>query len=174
MAARGVDFSLPGNQTILTQIGANLGLTTSSTTSNAVVILSEVTYVDNATCILGGCPADASGNAIGCTNKDKWVFARRLVIGRPSVRTSNLGSPLVGGPDGVTMGSDGRIAVAQYVKKTGAVAQFTGINPYQKAEDNTVSGLPSGQVVYVSEASAMGFSLRPFTTDLRPYSYGMF
>ena len=31
MYARGVDFSLPGNQTILTTIGADLGLTTSAT-----------------------------------------------------------------------------------------------------------------------------------------------
>src|SRR5580658_1461175 len=45
MYARGVDFSQPGNQTILLQIGQSVGLATGSSGS-AVVTLSSLTYVD--------------------------------------------------------------------------------------------------------------------------------
>src|SRR6185312_8915484 len=40
MYARGVDFSQPGNKTIVLTLASNLGLSTSTSTSNALVILS--------------------------------------------------------------------------------------------------------------------------------------
>lgn len=179
MYARGVHFEQAGNRTFLTTIGANVGLSTTPANSKAVVILSRLTYVDNATCIAGGCTTDSSGNAIGCTNKSLWVFTQRLVIGQPSVRTSNFGSPIVCPPSGqcttgVTPAADGTISTSDYVTKSGAVATFSSINPYAKATDGSVSGLPSGNYVYVSEAAALGFSLPPFMPNARLYSFGMF
>src|SRR5947209_7176379 len=50
MFARGIDFSQPGNKTVVTTLGSNLGLTTNSTTSRGVVILSALTYVDQPAC----------------------------------------------------------------------------------------------------------------------------
>src|SRR6187200_455931 len=43
MYARGVDFSQPGNKTILVTLGSPLGLSATPTNSSAVVILSSLT-----------------------------------------------------------------------------------------------------------------------------------
>ena len=72
MFARGVDFSASGNQEILTNIGSSLNLSATAGSGNAVVILSEVTYVDNNACATGGA-VDTNGNPSGCTNLGKWV-----------------------------------------------------------------------------------------------------
>ncbi|MGP8244320.1 MAG: hypothetical protein ACLQVN_07350, partial [Bryobacteraceae bacterium] len=45
MYARGVDFSQGADQTIMYQLGSSLGLTSSTTTSTALVILSNLIYV---------------------------------------------------------------------------------------------------------------------------------
>src|ERR1035441_1199243 len=81
MYGRGLDFSLPGNKTILAALGADLHLHTTDTGGTAVLILSTVKYIDATIC------------PTGCTNFQQWVFAQRLVIGKPGYRTSNLGSP---------------------------------------------------------------------------------
>ena len=104
MYARGLDFSQPGNQTILANVGSTLGLSTTAGSGSAVVILSKLTYVDNAACTAAGA-VDSHGNPSGCTNLGKWVFTQRLEIGNSSVRTSNIGSPLTSGPTGVTVDS---------------------------------------------------------------------
>ena len=174
MYARGADFSQAGNQTILTTIGSGTGLTTSSATSSAVVILSSVTYVDKGMCLSDGLPVDGAGNPIGCTNLGKWVFTQRLVIGQPTVHPSNFGSPLTSGPTGVTVDSTtGRISLDDQVKKPGAVASFSGINPYSNTA-GVITGLPSGQVIYVAEAGTLGFNMAPFMTHALHYSFNMF
>src|ERR1019366_10350955 len=50
MYARGLDFSQPGNKTILANLGQTLGLSTTAGSGSALVILSELTYLDKATC----------------------------------------------------------------------------------------------------------------------------
>jgi len=55
MYARGLDFSQAGNKTVLANVGKTLGLSTTKDTGSAVVILSALTYVDDATCVAGGC-----------------------------------------------------------------------------------------------------------------------
>lgn len=170
MFSRGVDMSQPGNQTVLAALGAQLGLATSNSGS-AVVILSALTYVDNAACAAAGA-VDSQGNPSGCTNFGKWVFAIRLVIGNSTLRASNLGGPLAGGPTGVTINANGTISVVDYVTKAGAVAQFNSINPYSSV--GSISGLPSGQYLYIGEASATMFTLPPFETGTTTYSYGLF
>lgn len=174
MYARGVDFSQIGNKTILATIGAGVGLSTTSGSGSAVVILSAVTYIDKAMCLSDGLPVDAGGNPIGCTNLGRWVFTQRLVIGQPSIHGSNFGSPLVGGSTGVTLdATTGAISLDDQVKKTGARATFSGVNPYRNVQ-GVVSGLPSGQVIYVAEASARGFNMPPILPNAVHYSFNMF
>lgn len=174
MYARGVDFSQIGNKTILATIGAGVGLSTTSGSGSAVVILSSVTYIDKAMCLSDGLPVDAGGNPIGCTNLGRWVFTQRLVIGQPSIHGSNFGSPLVGGSTGVTLdATTGAISLDDQVKKTGARATFSGVNPYRNVQ-GVVSGLPSGQVIYVAEASARGFNMPPILPNAVHYSFNMF
>src|ERR1035438_5917245 len=128
---------------------------------DAVVILSTVTYIDKAMCLSDGLAVDINGNPIGCTNLGKWVFTQRLVIGQSSIHGSNFGSPLVGGSTGVTLDpTTGAISLDDQVKKSGDVAIFSGINPYASTA-GVVTGLPSGQVIYIAEASAKGFSMNP-------------
>jgi Flp pilus assembly protein TadG len=172
MFARGADFSQPGNQTILADLGADIGLTTNAATSNAVVVLSTVIYIDKAMCAADG-KVDASGNPLGCTNYTKWAFRKRLTIGNTSMRTSNFGSPLQSGPNPVVVDSTGSISVHDQVTNAGDVATFTVINPYSVV-NGAVSGLPSGQVIYIAEAAANGIRLPPFAPNSVMYSYNMF
>jgi hypothetical protein len=173
MFARGVDFSQPGNQTILTNVGAPLGLSATAGAGSSEVVLSALIYIDKNECVAAGA-VDSSGNPSGCTNYGSWVFAQRLVIGNSSVRSSNLGSPLTGGPTGVTIDSTtGRISTHDYVTQAGAVAQFNSVNPYANV-DGTVSGLPSRQFIYIAEAAGTSFSMFPYSNLAATYSYGLF
>jgi hypothetical protein len=170
MCARNVDFSLVGNKTILGSLGYDLGLRiTTPASGSAVVILSALTYVDRAACAAGGA-VDGSGNPSGCTNYQKWVFTQRMVLGKSSVRESNFGSPT-----GVTINpTTFKITPHDYVTNQGARATFSSINPYQVAIDGSVSGLPSGQVIYVAEAASLGFDLPGIIWNAKAYSYGLF
>jgi Flp pilus assembly protein TadG len=172
MYAKGTDFSQPGNKTILLALGSSLGLTSNTTTSKALIVLSAVTYIDKAMCASAG-KVDANGNPLGCTNFGNWVFTQRISIGNSNMRTSNFGSPLTSGPNGAIVNSTtGKISLMDQVTKSGAVASFSGINPYSNV-NGVVSGLPSGQVIYIAEAASTGISM-PFATGEVMYSFGMF
>lgn len=173
MYAKGADFSQPGIQTILAAVGSPIGLSTSATTSKAVVILSTVTYVDTALCASDG-KVDSHGNPQGCTNFGQWVFTQRLVIGKSSLRSSNFGGPLTSGSHPVNVDSTtGKVALNDQVTNPGDVATFSGINPYSVVDGN-VSGLPSGQVIYIAEAASTGIALPPYAPASIMYSYNMF
>jgi hypothetical protein len=129
MYARGVDFSQPGNDTILYQLGSSLGLS-SSPSSSAVVILSNLIYVDQSQCMSAGLWNSSSNMPNGCTNYQQWVFTQRLEFGNTSMRTSELGSPVTSGPDPVTVApGTGKISQAVYTTNPGDVASFNSINP---------------------------------------------
>ncbi len=174
MYSRGTDFSLSGSQAVLNRLGANVGLNGGS--GNALVILSALTYVDVNACSAQG-QTDSNGNPTsGCTNYQYWVFAQRLQIGNQSIRTSNYGSPLTSGPNGVTLDAKGNVSPSDQVMKSGARAIFSsanGINPYQVLNGN-VSGMPSGQKLYLAEAAAKGFAMPPFVNGSPSYSFGFF
>jgi hypothetical protein len=173
MYAKGADFSQPGIQTIIAAVGAPIGLTASSTTSSAAVILSTVTFIDLAMCQADG-KVDSHGNPLGCTNFNHWVFTQRLVIGKASFAASRFGGPLVSGPDPVVVNSTtGKISLDDQVTNAGDVATFTGINPYAVVDGN-VSGLPSGEVIYVAEVLSTGITMAPFVGSSTMYSYNMF
>jgi hypothetical protein len=172
MYANGSNFGLSSYQTILVKLGEGIGLTTTASTSKGVVILSKVVYVDDAQCVLGGAATGGVGNS-SCTNKGNWAFVQRVVVGNPSLRSSIYGSPLTSGPTGVTLNPDGSIAASQYVTKLGARATFSnsGFQPYSSVIN---AGLPSGQVLYLSEAGATGWNMPPFVTNVAPYSWSVF
>ena len=172
MYARGIDFSQPGNQQVLATIGSSIGLSATAGSGSAVVVLSCLTYVDQAACTGVGA-VDSNGNPSGCTNYGKWVFTQRLTIGNSSVRSSAIGSPVTSGLNGVTVNaSTGKISATDYVLKSGAVATFNSINPYSNVS-GTVKGLPSGQLLYIAEASATRYTLPPFGGG-GTYAFGLF
>lgn len=168
-ARPGMDMSLPGNQTILATVGADLGLKTDGT-GKAVLILTTVKYIDK-----GMCPQhDVNGNPINCPNYQSWVFAQRLTIGNTSIRTSNLGSPLTTGPSPVTVNpTTGMISVTDQINNPGDVANFASGNPFVSTP-GTLSTLPSGQVLYVTEVAAQGFAMLPFATGGMMYAFNVF
>lgn len=170
MYARGTDFSQPGNQTILATVGSNVGLSTTAGSGTAVVILSTVTYVDKALCASAG-KVDSSGNPSGCTNYQQWVFTQRITIGKSSIRSSIFGSPT---GTVVVNSTTGKISLSDQATNTGDVASFAvGINPYASVNGN-VSGLPSGQVIYIAEAASSGFNLTPYVPSGIVDAYSMF
>ncbi len=172
MYARGTNFALTGNQTILVTLGADVGLTTSAATSKALVVLSTVTYVDKPTCAAAG-KVDGGGNPSGCTNYQQWVFTQRISVGNTSMRTSNFGSPVTTGPNPVSVDSNGNISLNDQATNGGDVAQFSGINPYANV-NGTISGLPSRQVIYLAEAATTGIAIPPYSPSSIMYSYNMF
>ena len=67
----------------------------------------------------------------------------------------------------------GKISLTDQLTKSGDVANFDDVNPYANV-NGTVSGLPSGQVVYISEAAAPGFTMPPFVPNALMYSFNIF
>jgi len=53
------------------------------------------------------------------------------------------------------------------------VANFNSINPYSNVS-GVISGLPSGQTLYLAEAAATAWQLQPFFGNAATYSFGMF
>jgi hypothetical protein len=162
MYGRGLDFSQPGNKTILAAIGSDLGLHVTDTGGTAVLILSTVKYIDDTIC------------PTGCTNLHQWVFYQRLVIGNPGYRTSNLGSPLTTGIGAVTLDAKGIVSPAsQMTTNANDRATFSaGGNPFITA--SALTDLPSGTVLYVSEAASQGFRLPPFASGGMLYASNVF
>lgn len=162
MYAKGIDFNLTGNQQVLASIGGSLGLSTTLGQGNAVVILSLVRYVDSSACQAAGLWNSSSNTPNGCTNYQKWVFSQRIVIGNNTLRTSNLGTPAA-----AIIQSNGTITITNQCTNTSDVATVAGINPWNSV---TSTGLPSGQSVYVAEASAKGFHMPPFSSGTNTYA----
>ena len=161
MYGRGLDFSQPGNKTILGAIGSDLGLHTTDAGGTAVVILSTVKYIDGTIC------------PTGCTNLHQWVFAQRLVIGNSTYRTSNFGSPITTGVGAVTLDAKGNVSPADQTGNANDRAYFkNGGNPFLTA--TALTDLPSGTFLYVSEAASQGFKMPPFAGGGMLYSYNVF
>jgi Flp pilus assembly protein TadG len=181
MYARQLDFTQTANQTLIAGLGGGVGLSTTPDSSNAVLILSTVNYVDSAICQSDNKWNTTTNQPNGCTNYQQWVFSQRIVIGNSNIWSSNFGSPVTTGSNPVTIASNGKISLDAQVTNSGDVAictttggvhTFAGINPYASTNGNA-SGLPSGQMVYVAEAASYGFSMPPFPVSVR-YSYNLF
>lgn len=129
MYARGVDFSLAGNQDVLVRLAAGMNMT--RTGGSGVVILTRLLKVGAQDCTDGGV-AVAS-----CSNLGQAVVTQRIVVGNESLKPS-----LVATPDAGLLQSDGSIKPADYLTKSGARA----------AAFNAILNLAEGETAYVAEA----------------------
>lgn len=129
MYARGVDFSLPGNQDLLVRLAAGMHMT--RTGGSGVVILSRVLKVGAQDCTDGGISLSA------CTNLNQVVFTQRIVVGNPSLNPSRIGTP----PASIQQ-SDGSIRPNDYL--TRPEARTVGFD--------AILNLASGETAYVAEA----------------------
>ncbi len=126
MYAYGIDFTLPSYQTLLASLAQGYSLTS---TGNAVVILSTVTYISSNDCVAGGYPSN-------CANANQMVITRRIVVGNSSIHSSSFGTPPAG-----DMGTDGNVTAAGYLNDPQCqAANFSNVIP-----------LGDSQYAYVSE-----------------------
>jgi len=173
MYARGLDFGQAGNKTILADLGADIGLR-SDGTGNSVLILSTLTYVDKGLCQSGGHSLDVNNNPIDCTNWKYWVFRQRVIVGNSSIRTSNLGSPLLTGTGHVSVDPDtGKYTLADQVDNVNDRATFAQGNPFVNMA-GALNTMPSDQELYVTEVAVTGFRMPPFANGDMVYSYNVF
>jgi hypothetical protein len=77
MYARFVDFTLPSNQDILVRLAIGLRMTREG--GDGVIILSKITFLNDADC------TGAGVSLADCTN--------RVVVGNPTLRASDYGTP---------------------------------------------------------------------------------
>ena len=126
MYAYGIDFTLPTYQTLLASLAQGYTLTSSG---NAVVVLSTVTYISSTDCQAGGYPPT-------CANVNQMVITRQIVVGNSSIHGSSFGTPPAG-----DMGTDGNVTAAGYLN-----------DPLCQASNfSNVIPLTDGQYAYVSE-----------------------
>lgn len=133
MYADGVDFSVTSNKNIAAALATGTGMTANG--GNAVIILSEVTYIYQADC-------NAGNHSNDCTNINQAVLTNRIVIGNSSLTSSRFGTPAPG-----IVTSTGSIAANDYLTNTTAVA--SGFAALLTAAGVT---LAQGEITYVSEA----------------------
>jgi Flp pilus assembly protein TadG len=131
MFAYNVNFSQTSSQNALVDIAQGLNMTT--TGGNGVVILSQVTSVNDNDCVSAGY---ASGSCPNAPKSGQTVFVRRLVIGNTQLHSSGFGTP-----SSAILDSDGNISNVNYLHDPSAVANnFSSVIP-----------LSSGQFAYMSE-----------------------
>lgn len=132
MYAFGTDFSQSSNQYLLASFAPALDIDPTGVGGNGVVILSTITYVDDALCPGGNLPDGSS-----CDNYHKVVFSKFLVVGNSGIHQSAFLSS-----NGVPA-TDSSGNVTNYL--TAPAAQTSGFSP------NVISITSSSQFAYVSE-----------------------
>jgi len=134
----GVDFSLSASKDLAVRLARGLNLQNNPASGAGVIILSQVTFIGDATC--------AANNLAGltCTNRNQYVLTQRLTIGNTSLRTSSVGTPTaVINPAGM---------VQNYVTDPGARASTSFASLWNPQ-------LADGQYVYAVEGFFTGISL---------------
>jgi len=129
MYARGVDFSLPGNQDVLVRLAAGMNMT--RTGGAGVVILTRLLRVGAQECADGGVAVSS------CSNLGQTVVTQRIVVGNASLKPS-----LVASPPSSLLQPDGSIKPADYLTKSAARAPGF----------DSILTLADGETAYVSEA----------------------
>jgi hypothetical protein len=125
MFVRGVNFNATPNKQLAVRLSGGLGLAV--TGGEGVLYLSKVTFISAETC--------ESLDLYPC-NADKLVITQRIVIGDPSLRPSDIGTPspsLLNSEGWVTLGRG-------YKQEPSAVATLPGLV------------LPEGEYAYVTES----------------------
>ncbi len=155
MYAYGIDFSQPGNQTLVAKLSQ--GLNVRSSGGDGVVLLSTITYVAATDCTGAGLLA----NTTSCPNLNQAVVVRRIVVGNSSLLTSHYATPKSSIVD-----SEGKITAANYLKDTTVRAKgFTDI-----------MALTSGQYAYLTETyvAAPDLEWKNNMTSTGTYAYNIF
>ena len=144
MYGRGIKFTQSVNQDVVVRLAQGLGL--QKTGGTAVVILSQVTWLPQATCI--------AANLNPC-NGDRHVITERLTIGNTSVSHGRIGWPT---------GMDAEGVIASYMTNGSAVATF----PY--------SQLVTGEYAYITEGyfQTPSFTFPGFSTAPGVYSMSIY
>lgn len=186
MYARGVDFAFPGNQQLLAQLGAGLGMRTpegggepvrfggglemATSGGDGKIILSTLTYVGRYQCKALGLADNATppNPSANCTNYGHFVFTHRIVIGNPALPASAMGDPDPALVDPVT----GYIARDDYVKKAGARADRFTLLP--KPREDGADGFQAGQFAYLAETYFKTPDFPGFTSGGCTYTYAIF
>jgi len=96
LVVRGVDLSIAQNQTLVVRMAQGLGMNLPGTfnpdpNGKGVVILTKVVKVGANACAKG--VPSYNGNTATCPNYNRYVIAKRLVIGNGSRWSSRCGSP---------------------------------------------------------------------------------
>lgn len=129
MFARGVDFSLPGNQELLVRLAAGMRMT--RTGGAGLVILTRVLKVSAQDCTDGGM------TIAGCSNLNQPVITQRLVVGNSGLAASRLGTP----PASMLL-PDGSLRPADYLSHAAA----------RSPNFDAILNLAPGETAYVAEA----------------------
>ncbi len=110
MYSLGVDFTQTSYQSEILKIAQGLNIT--ATGGNGVIILSTISYVDDADCKAA---FGSSYTSSQCSNKGDTVFTRQVVIGSSGLQSSAFGTPPVDGTnsDNVTQANQLSASAAQ-------------------------------------------------------------
>jgi hypothetical protein len=161
MYSRGVDFSIPANQAMVTRLGENLGL--QSTGGNGIVILSTVQFIGPLQC--AEFPSDP------CANSGKWAFANRIVFGNTNLRTSNLGNTTC------TLDSNGsgNLNLVDTITNGCAAVPNTSLLAGLGTPNDNVNGFKPGQPAYIVEVAATtGWASQEAWTSGVGYAFAIF
>ena len=135
---KGIDFTLPGNQDIISRVASGLDLQNGSTTSAAgvttgsgLIVFSVVQYIGSNTCS-------------NCTNLNKYVFLDRIYVGNTTLAISGTTvASALGSPNGSVWSS------------TTGVVSSTQTNAGAQVPSASSGALPTtmgdGQIAYVVE-----------------------
>jgi len=177
MYARKVDFTTDASKDMLDRIGNGLNLkTTDATNSQAVIVMSAMTYLDANAC------ATAVASGCTCSNSGNWVFAQYQILpsGSSIVAQSKYGNP--GGTSGL-VASNGQLQLCNSSNHalsyaTAATALATGFDARgitSWGDGSAGYGLPSGQLVYTVEVTANGYAVPGLiAAPARVYNYAIF
>jgi len=147
MYSQGIDFSQATYKTLLINLAPGLGL--AATGGKGEVILSSITYIDDTDCSAAGL------NNSTCTNKNKYVVTRRIVIGNSGAGfpASNFGTP-----------SSGILDSAGNVTSSGGTPYYLTNSSAQAGNFQTATGvtLTSQHYAYTAETYVQS----PYWTSL--------
>ena len=190
MYARKVDFTTDAGKDMLDRIGNGLNLKTSDpANSQATIVMSALTFMDASAC------DTAIKNGCSCGNAGQWVFAQYLMLPSPAATSSPASQSVYGNPASVTGLADSKGVILlcnsanhalSYSSNGAALASGAGGFAARgiTSWDNTGGagyGLPTGQLVYLVEVTAYGYSV-PGLIDPAPapktgsliYNYAIF
>ena len=185
MYARKVDFTTDAGKDMLDRIGNGLNLRTQdSANSQATIVMSALTFMDTSAC------ATAVANGCTCGNSGNWVFAQYLILPPPLANSpasqSQYGNPgsaaNLADSKGVIplCNSDSAKRALSYSSNPAALATSFSARGFTSWANPPGYGLPSGQLVYLVEVTANGYSV-PGLVDVVPghpssliYNYAIF